>query len=436
MPRARRTSARKPPRTKTPAPGRVKAGARAKVRVHPRVLIVDDEAPIRDALQLALERGPLEVRVLTASDGQEALEKLGRPGAEVVVADLKMPRLDGMGLLREVRQRHPETYFIMMTGFSTIETAIEALKLGAVDYITKPHLEAELAKAVGQVLEDIRFKAGFQVRKGSVAAHSGGVQEKLLALVRAGLEPLVVVQDLDDGLRTALPPTASVFRTGAPRRDLEPTAEWVNPRQLDELARRLGSLVSAVPSVVYIRDLGHLVAHAGEAPLKSFIARVAAEVFAADGELLLSVGPAEVGKRLLDEVAETITSSYYGGITRVISTGITHPIRRMVIGLLSKHATLSFSYIQDALGVGKPPKLSFHLARLREDRLVEQDGEKRYLLTRRGQKVAHVLDQLGKRVARLDSDVIFQDSPPVPGPASTAPAAFPSAMPFSERKVH
>jgi len=102
-----------------------------------KILIVDDEAPIREVLQRGLSQmgGFL---VDTAKNGQEAIEKVERETFDMVLTDLMMPEMDGMELLRIVKGTRPELPVIMMTAYGSIDNAVEAMKIGANDYITKP----------------------------------------------------------------------------------------------------------------------------------------------------------------------------------------------------------------------------------------------------------------------------------------------------------
>ncbi|HOD35971.1 MAG TPA: sigma-54 dependent transcriptional regulator [Syntrophales bacterium] len=130
-----------------------------------KILIVDDEANMRLVLKALLSREGYDV--LTAADGLEALEVLKNQDVKVVVTDLKMPRLDGMGLLDRVVRDYPSVPVIMITAHGTIHTAVDALKKGALDYITKPFDQAELknviAKAIKtKTLSDEELTAGLE----------------------------------------------------------------------------------------------------------------------------------------------------------------------------------------------------------------------------------------------------------------------------------
>jgi len=121
-----------------------------------RVLIVDDEANARTALAEIL--GDEGYSTETASDGLKALELLEAFDPDVVLTDLKMPGLDGIGLLERARMRAPNAAFVVMTAFGTISTAVEAIKKGAENYITKPLDLDALSAVVERALEKSRLR--------------------------------------------------------------------------------------------------------------------------------------------------------------------------------------------------------------------------------------------------------------------------------------
>lgn len=121
-----------------------------------QVLVVDDDSLIRKSLYESLRLEGYEV--ITASDGAEAEEKLKSTPCRVVIADIKMPTMDGVELLRRIKKGHPETEVILITGFGSIESAVEVMKLGAADYITKPIVDDEIKLTIRKVLEHQRLK--------------------------------------------------------------------------------------------------------------------------------------------------------------------------------------------------------------------------------------------------------------------------------------
>jgi len=110
------------------------------------VLIVDDELNMRLVLSAVLKKEGFEVS--SASDGREALQVLQSNKIDVVITDLKMPDMDGMELLTNISAQYPEIPVIMITAHGSIATAVEALKKGALDYITKPFDAMDLVSRI------------------------------------------------------------------------------------------------------------------------------------------------------------------------------------------------------------------------------------------------------------------------------------------------
>ena len=123
-------------------------------------LIVDDEKNIRLALSMALEQ--LDIPVETAASGDEALEKIAAGGYGVVLLDLRMPGLDGMEVLRRVARERPEIKVIIITAYGSIDLAVEAMKLGAVDFLQKPFEVAQVREMVRRILEKQEEKVGYE----------------------------------------------------------------------------------------------------------------------------------------------------------------------------------------------------------------------------------------------------------------------------------
>lgn len=121
-----------------------------------RILIAEDEANLRLVLQKELER--LGYRVQSAPDGEAALRRLEESNVDVLLCDINMPRMDGMELLRRVHERPNPPEVIMLTGQATVETAVEAMKLGAYDYLTKPYRITELDVRVKQAADKRRLR--------------------------------------------------------------------------------------------------------------------------------------------------------------------------------------------------------------------------------------------------------------------------------------
>lgn len=117
----------------------------------PKIFIVDDEPDICKALEFLLKREGYDV--ITANSGEEALEKIKKESFDIVITDLKMGKVDGMAVLERTKEISPDTPVIIMTAFASIESAVEAMKKGASDYIVKPFLNEEIRLTIKKILE-------------------------------------------------------------------------------------------------------------------------------------------------------------------------------------------------------------------------------------------------------------------------------------------
>ena len=104
---------------------------------HVRLLLVDDEERFLSTTRILLEKRGVE-NVQAATNGADALKVLRKERIDVVVLDVKMPGMDGVEVLRRIKQEHPLVEVIMLTGHASVESAVEGLKLGAYDYVMKP----------------------------------------------------------------------------------------------------------------------------------------------------------------------------------------------------------------------------------------------------------------------------------------------------------
>ena len=168
-----------------------------------RLLIAEDEANLRLVLQKELQR--LGYRVQAAPDGEAALRKLEESNVDVLLCDINMPHMDGMELLRRVHERPNPPEVIMLTGQGTIETAVEAMKLGAYDYLTKPYSINELDVRVRQAAEKRNLRVDNQRLRAQIERKSA--VPEIISRSQAMAEAIRLVE------RVA-PSEASVLITG------------------------------------------------------------------------------------------------------------------------------------------------------------------------------------------------------------------------------
>ena len=167
------------------------------------ILVADDEEVIRQEITEALtERG---YRVLTADDGISALAELRAQPVQLVITDLRMPRAGGIEVIQKGREIAPETQFVVMTAFGSMETAIEALRAGATDYLIKPVSIEELVAKVGRIMELAELKQSNKMLRRDL-------ERKLGSLDMVGQSP--ALEKIREMIRKVAPTRSAVLITG------------------------------------------------------------------------------------------------------------------------------------------------------------------------------------------------------------------------------
>lgn len=121
-----------------------------------KVLIVDDEEGPRRAIEASLYREK-NLEIKTARSGEEALGYFDSEIFDLVLTDIRMPQMDGLALLGKIHERSPDTLVILITGYGTLNSAIDAIRAGAYDYLTKPFKVEELCIVVDRAIEKLRL---------------------------------------------------------------------------------------------------------------------------------------------------------------------------------------------------------------------------------------------------------------------------------------
>ena len=153
----------------------------------PTILVVDDEENIRHMLSLLLKKEGYRVRV--AEDGEQALKELLAREFDIVLCDIRMPRIDGMQLLGELSERGVETTMIVMSAYGSVDTAIEAIKAGAYDYISKPFQRDEVLLTIRKAEERRRL------RRENESLRNAAAGARKLGKIIAKSEPMTRVLD-------------------------------------------------------------------------------------------------------------------------------------------------------------------------------------------------------------------------------------------------
>ena len=209
-----------------------------------KILIVDDEQSIRYVLREILEDEKYQVE--DAANGQEALDKLHNEAFDVVLSDVKMPKMDGIALLEKVLEEGIDTQFIMISAHGTIDTALEATRKGAFDFIEKPPDLNRVLLAIRNALDKKSLVSETRVLRKKVS-------KKYDIIGESG-----IIEDVKTTIAKVAPTDARVMITGGNGSGKELVARWVHEQSLRSKAPFIEVNCAAIPSELIESELfGH-----------------------------------------------------------------------------------------------------------------------------------------------------------------------------------
>ena len=353
-----------------------------------RLLVVDDDSVFREELSTLLTDWGHQVE--SVNSAAKALEALEIAEFDVVLSDVRMPRMNGIELLRQVRERWPRVYVVMITGYATIETAVEAMKLGAFDYLRKPFRSENVQTIVGLIEEQRRFSLGSGTEHDPLFLAEKWVKEKrevlLLGVTPSRPIPGVTVADL-------------------------PLAD--SAVGLQELILRF---VEAHPHpAVVIGGIERLFTVHRAEDVASLLGEILKRV---EGKAPIAVGfdPATLSDQAVLQIRAAVSAARVHGTLSALA----NPLRRHILRRLDEGPT-SFTEVMRAAGIDDSPKLSFHLRTLQEDGLIAHSGDF-YQLSSNGEEAVRVLKEVDHMGSNEEDRILLfptlsREEPPAAGTA-------------------
>jgi CheY-like chemotaxis protein len=333
-----------------------------------RVLVVDDDAEFREELtSLLSDRGHV---VRSAASAVQATSRLEGEEFDVMFTDLRMGRQSGIELLTRVRERWPRLLVVMLTGNATVETAVKALQLGAIDYLRKPIRPDQVERVldlVGQQLALIRAGALplDPARYASALATRGGYEVLLIA------PPPVRVTSKKVSLFPLDPEN--------PVRIHEAVDDFVAPKQ------RAAVVLAAVEE---------LLARHREEEIAALLEGIRA-LLEGKGPLAVSYDPDKISAT----GALAVQASIVSDDARTTLDSLANPLRRLVLRRLAD-GPCSFMQAMESAHLDDTSLIAFHLRKLTESGLVAHVARERYRLTPRGKGAVQILNSIDE----LDSE--------------------------------
>ncbi|MFA5555948.1 MAG: sigma-54 dependent transcriptional regulator [Flavobacteriaceae bacterium] len=213
----------------------------------PKILIVEDEAAIRRVLSKILLEEDDKYQIEEATDGLEALEKIKKEDFDLVLCDIKMPKFDGIEVLEATKKIKPETPFIMISGHGDLETAVNSMRLGAFDYISKPPDLNRLLTAVRNALDKKQLIVENKILKKKVSKNYEMIGES---------QSIIHIRNIIEKVAQT---DARVLITGANGTGKELVAHWLHEKSERSTASFVEVNCAAIPSELIESELfGHV----------------------------------------------------------------------------------------------------------------------------------------------------------------------------------
>ena len=346
------------------------------------ILVVDDDDTLRNELAEWLNREGHNA--LAVESGTAAVEMAKKRDFNLILTDLKMPGMSGIDVLNSIKELKPGAHMVMITAYGTIDTAVEAMKIGADDYLCKPFEMSQLARVIDNISSEIEFEN--QIKKIESSERPEPV------------DPFEVFKSMVDdngGLCiTTQNPGSVMDRYHLESTDIlllsedEDCSQCVHPKNLYDMKLHIGGffLEHARGAVIFDGIEMLLDQHSWDV-VKKFMCEITSNAFREGTKLIITVKPGTVDEGIMSQLKHMISNPY----TQMVSESLTSPIRRNTLKYLSSLGPSSFSDILKELDIRDAPKLSFHLKKLVNNEILQKDEKKRYSLTKRGKSVSEFL---------------------------------------------
>ncbi len=171
--------------------------------IPPNILVMEDEKVVAKGLEMVLEEEGYDVDL--AYTGAEAMEQFSSKAIDLLIADLRLPDIDGMDIIKMVKAKKPETEVVVITGYSSVTSAVDAMKIGVFDYLTKPFTESEIKVAVDGALKKLKEAGSARIQDRVSAEQDKLIQKReVISLLNRTADDDAFWQDLMENGAEAL----------------------------------------------------------------------------------------------------------------------------------------------------------------------------------------------------------------------------------------
>ena len=392
-----------------------------------RILIVDDDPTISNELKEFLADDGHDVDMVNT--GEDALENLDDQRYDIVFLDIKLPGMDGVSVLKEIKSKPQSPYTIMITGYATLETAVDSLKSGAFDYISKPFDIEQIHRSIDSIIQEDDFISNlarmtqfwWESRKNSFEMFAS-LLDKCKGLCITKEHPEKFLEEFSIGRSEFIWLNQELSKDGLEKVNIELTDKMmevsrlkdsgeknleitvIHPQNLFKLKQLISNFIDRTgeesKAALFFGIEALVIQHTWD-NFNKFITTVTEMLNVANTRIIISVDPHDMKRIDFINLKRFVSRSNVD----MIADSLSNVLRRGIIQILADKTTSNFSTFLKLLEVDDSGKLGFHLRKLISDGIIKKDKEL-YSLTERGLVASNILSLLEEKGAQDVANVI------------------------------
>ncbi len=356
-----------------------------------KILVVDDNRTFLEKLKQILVLDQHEVSL--ALSGEEALRKFAEKDFDLLITDLKMGDISGIDLIRKVMNQGINTVSIVVTGYGTIDSAVEAMKVGAYDYLLKPFEISNLRTKLKEVEKELKLRESLSK---PVITNETVIKDSFEQIdFNEHVTPFLIVSDINvDEIREKYKiDEATIILIG-----FNEGENMIAPAKLHLLRQKIQEFVSMnTQGTIIFKGIEKLVMTHKWDYIKNFVENLRQEILSSEFSLILLIDQkspsTNVYQALLHDALSLVSVQAFNDIISIIS----HPTRKNIINLLKINGKLNFNKIFEEMKIESSSGLAFHIKKLVNEGILEKEMNL-YFLTPRGHyfgEIIFVLEKVG-----------------------------------------
>ncbi|MFX0172673.1 MAG: response regulator [Candidatus Hodarchaeota archaeon] len=354
-----------------------------------RILIVDDNKTFLEKLEKILILESHEIR--SALSGNEAIKLTSKQEFDLLLTDLKMGDISGIDLIRILKDQELDIMSIVITGYGTIDSAVEAMKAGAYDYLLKPFEISNLKAKIKEVEKELKLR---KTLSQPVIINESVIQDSIAQInIDEYSTPFLIVSDVDsDEISSNL----DIDEVTKVRIGYNDGLNAISPSKLHLIYDKIEEFVTAHDKgTIIFKGIEELVKTHNWAYVKRFIDNIYTEILSSNFSMIIFVNDEsesdDLSQSLLHDALSLLSVQAFDNIVSIIS----HPLRKNIINLLKPQGKLNFNKIIEDLEIESSSGLAFHIKKLVQEDILTKE-ENLYLLTERGQYIGEIIYLLEK----------------------------------------